>query len=162
MDEYAVPIDVRFHDIDGQGHLNSAVYHSYAEHARWCHLRSLGVLPEDLRAGGVGPVLLESTIRYHREVRAGETVRTTVAYEWAEPHRRTFVLRQAFLSEDGTLAAEMESVCGLLDLRSRKLIPDPRAYLAGLSPAAHDAFGHLDALGALGALGVAAGDGGAG
>ncbi|WP_433414087.1 acyl-CoA thioesterase [Microtetraspora malaysiensis] len=144
MDEYAVPLDIRFHDIDGQGHLNSAVYHSYAEHARWCHLRSLGVLPEDLRGGGVGPVLLESTIRFRREVRAGQTIRVTVAYEWGEPHGRTFVLRQAFLFEDGAVAAEMESVCGLLDLNARKLIVDPRGYLAGLSPAAHDAFGAFD------------------
>ncbi|MEU6998076.1 acyl-CoA thioesterase [Nonomuraea sp. NPDC046570] len=130
MGDFSVPITVRFDDTDGQGHLNSAVYHSYAEHARWCHLRSTGTLPEELRATGVGPVFLESTIRFRREIRAGETVHVSVVYDWPDSAGKTFVIRQEFVV-DGTVAAELDSVCGLLDLATRRLVPDPRVRLFG-------------------------------
>jgi acyl-CoA thioester hydrolase len=34
MSKYAVPVDVRFNDVDGLGHVNNAIYLSFLEHAR--------------------------------------------------------------------------------------------------------------------------------
>lgn len=34
MPAYAVPIEVRFNDVDGLGHVNNALYLTYLEHAR--------------------------------------------------------------------------------------------------------------------------------
>ncbi len=40
---FQIPIDVRFRDLDGLGHINNAVYHSYIEQARtvWLNESSL-------------------------------------------------------------------------------------------------------------------------
>ncbi len=34
MTSYAVPVDVRFNDVDGMGHVNNAVYLTFLEYAR--------------------------------------------------------------------------------------------------------------------------------
>lgn len=132
-DGFAVTIPVRAYELDTQQHLNSAVYFQYAEHARWEHLASLGIGLEDLLATGVGPVFLESTIRWHHEVRSGDTLTVGVAYAWGDKLAKTFRIDQAFRLPGGVLAAELTSRCGLLDLTTRRLVSDPRARLATLT-----------------------------
>jgi acyl-CoA thioester hydrolase len=120
LTDFAVPIAVRGYELDSNGHVNRAVYLQYAEHARWEYLRASGVEPARLRAAGVGPVTLEETIRYHRELRAGDELTVSCAVEWGEG--RTFRAEQEFRLTDGTLAAEVTGVCGVLDLEQRRLL----------------------------------------
>jgi acyl-CoA thioester hydrolase len=141
-----VRIDVRAYELDGQGHVNSAVYHQYAEHARWCFLAAAGITHANLLASGVGPVFLESTIRFRRELEAGDQVDVTCELR-DRGDGRTFAIPQRIRLADGTLAAELESVCGLLDLQRRKLAPDPLQRLASL---AGDPAGFLAAAGVSG------------
>ncbi|MEV5340846.1 acyl-CoA thioesterase [Streptomyces sp. NPDC052676] len=121
---FSVPVTVRGYETDTQGHLNQAVYLNYAEHARWSLLQAAGIRQADLLARGVGPVALETTIRYRRELRAGDEVRVTCEFEWGEG--KTFRIRQHIVKMDGTLAAEIEAVGGLLDLTTRRMVADPR------------------------------------
>jgi len=121
---FSVPVTVRGYETDTQGHLNQAVYLNYAEHARWSLLRAAGIRQTDLVARGVGPVALETTIRFRRELLAGDEVEVTCAFEWGEG--KTFRIRQIIRKADGTVAAEVEGVGGLMDLGARKLVADPR------------------------------------
>ena len=121
---FSVPVTVRGYETDTQGHLNQSVYLNYAEHARWSLLQAAGIRQADLVARGVGPVALETTIRFRRELLAGDEVTVTRAFEWSEG--KTFRIRQLITKTDGTVAAEVEGVGGLMDLRERRLVPDPR------------------------------------
>ncbi|MFE0369823.1 acyl-CoA thioesterase [Streptomyces tendae] len=121
---FSVPVTVRGYETDTQGHLNQSVYLNYAEHARWSLLQAAGVRQADLVAREVGPVALETTIRFRRELLAGDEVTVSCAFEWGEG--KTFRIRQLVTKADGTVAAEVEAVGGLMDLRERKLVPDPR------------------------------------
>ncbi|MGP4004136.1 acyl-CoA thioesterase [Streptomyces sp. 8N706] len=120
---FTVRITVRGYETDSQGHLNTSVYTQYAEHARWSLVQAAGMRQSELIEKGIGPVNLESTIRFHRELRAGEEVEVTCAFVWGEG--KTFRVEQTF-HRDGELVAELHSVGGLMDLRARKLLPDPR------------------------------------
>lgn len=120
---FKVRVTVRAYELDTQGHLNGAVYHQYGDHARWECLRAAGVSLDELLATGVGPVTLENTIRYHRELHAGDDVDITCEFDWGEG--RTFRMRQEVRRADGALAAEISSLGGLLDLERRRLVPDP-------------------------------------
>lgn len=128
---FSVPVTVRGYETDVQGHLNQAVYLNYAEHARWSLLRAAGIRQTDLVARGVGPVVLETTIRYLRELLAGDEAEVTCGFEWGEG--RAFRIRQTIRKTDGTVAAEIEAVGGLLDLRERRLVADPRRRLRELA-----------------------------
>ncbi|MFD3583723.1 acyl-CoA thioesterase [Streptomyces sp. NPDC058683] len=120
---YSVRVTVRGYETDVQGHLNQAVYINYAEHARWSLLRAAGITQAGLIGRGVGPVALETTIRYKRELLAGDEVDVTCVFEWSEG--KTFRVIQSITKTDGTLAAEVDAVGGLLDLKARRLIDRP-------------------------------------
>lgn len=121
---FSVPVTVRGYETDTQGHLNQSVYLNYAEHARWSMLQAAGIRQADLVARGVGPVALETTIRFQRELLAGDEVTVTCAFEWGTG--KTFRIRQLITRTDGTVAAEIEAVGGLMDLSGRRLVADPR------------------------------------
>ncbi|GAA2918783.1 MULTISPECIES: acyl-CoA thioesterase [Streptomycetaceae] len=128
---FFVDVTVRGYELDTQGHLNQAVYLQYAEHARWELLRAAGLPQEKLLAGGVGPVQLEVTVKYLRELRAGDRVRVSCAF--VHGSGRTFGVVQRIVKEDGTVAAEISGVGGMLDLTARRLIADPAGHLASLA-----------------------------
>jgi acyl-CoA thioester hydrolase len=120
---FTTRITVRGYETDFLGHLNGSVYVQYADHALWECGRAAGAPAEELIADGVGPVNLATTIRYHRELRAGDVVDVSCRFVWGEG--KTFRVEQEFRRPDGLLAAEVSSVCGLLDLNGRRLLPDP-------------------------------------
>ncbi|MBB6417187.1 thioesterase family protein [Streptomyces sp. AK010] len=120
---FSVPVTVRGYETDVQGHLNQAVYLNYAEHARWSLLHAAGISQSALVGSGVGPVALETTIRYKRELLAGDEVEVTCAFEW--DGGKTFRIEQSVLKADGTVAAEITALGGILDLEKRRLVADP-------------------------------------
>ena len=128
---FRVRIAVRRYELDIQGHLANAVYHQYGDHARWECLRAAGISAEKLLATGVGPVTLETTIRFRRELRGSDEVTVSCAFIWREG--RTFRIEQEFRRRDGTLAAELTSLGGLLDLAERRLVPDPATHFRTLA-----------------------------
>ncbi|MGW7548847.1 acyl-CoA thioesterase [Streptomyces sp. NPDC054770] len=130
---YSVRVTVRGYETDVQGHVNQAVYLNYAEHARWSLLQAAGVTQAQLIGRGVGPVGLETTIRYKRELLAGDEVDVTCVFEWSGG--KTFRMVQKITKADGTLAAEVDAVGGLLDLKARKLVADPREIFKELTSA---------------------------
>jgi acyl-CoA thioester hydrolase len=128
---FSVRVTVRGYETDVQGHLNQAVYLNYAEHARWSLLQAAGVSQARLGGRGVGPVALETTIRYHRELLAGDEVDVTCEFEWGVG--KTFRIRQEIRKTDGTLAAEVVAVGGMLDLEKRRLVTEPQEVFRELA-----------------------------
>ena len=128
---FSVPVTVRGYETDVQGHVNQAVYVNYAEHARWSLLKAAGISQAGLTAKGVGPVSLEMTVRYRRELMAGDETEVTCGFAWSEG--KTFRVEQTIRKADGTVAAEVTGVGGLMDLRMRKLVTDPREYFRVLA-----------------------------
>ncbi|MDQ0948664.1 acyl-CoA thioester hydrolase [Streptomyces phaeochromogenes] len=128
---FSVPVTVRGYETDVQGHLNQAVYVNYAEHARWSLLQAAGISQAGLAAKGVGPVSLEMTVRYRQELRAGDEVEVTCDFIWGEG--KTFRIEQTIRKTDGTVAAEITAVGGVMDLKERKLVVDPKDYFRALA-----------------------------
>ncbi|GHH92865.1 thioesterase [Streptomyces capillispiralis] len=122
---------MRGYETDVQGHLNQAVYLNYAEHARWSLLQEAGISQSGLIARGVGPVALETTIRYRRELLAGDEVDVSCAFAWSGG--KTFTIEQTITKSDGTVAADITAVGGLLDLARRKLVPNPQEVFRDLA-----------------------------
>ncbi|MER5219202.1 acyl-CoA thioesterase [Streptomyces flaveus] len=128
---FSVRVTVRGYETDVLGHLNQSVYLNYAEHARWSLVQAAGVSQENLIAKGVGPVTLETTIRYKRELRAGDEVEVTCDFHMDES--KVFRVEQTIRKPDGTVAAEISATGGLMDLKERKLVADPREYFRALA-----------------------------
>lgn len=126
-----VLIAVRSDDLDPNGHVRGPAYLAYADHARWLTLDAAGIDVADLLARGIGPVNLETTLRFHRELRALDHVEVHTRFEWATG--KVSWVEQRLARSDGTLVAEVSSVSGLLDLTARKLLPRPDQYWRSLA-----------------------------
>ncbi|WP_410591226.1 acyl-CoA thioesterase [Amycolatopsis sp. lyj-23] len=123
---FRVTIAVRCDDIDANGHVRGPAYLAYADHARWACLQAAGIDPAGLTARRIGPVNLETTVRFHRELPPYGEVDVSCDFRWGTG--KTSRVTQEFHAPDGTLAASVSSVSGLLDLDRRRLLPDPGAY----------------------------------
>lgn len=110
-------------EIDAQGHLAGSAYIDYANQALWEHLRFAGIDIDAMLASGAGPVNLETNIRFLSELRAGDTV-TLACQLTFTPGKKSYRVQVEFLRGD-TLAAQVVSIYGLLDLHERRLIDDP-------------------------------------
>lgn len=124
-EEFVVRIAARGYEADANGHVAGTTLLQYAQHARWECLRAAGIDQAELLEQRIGPVSLEESIRFHREVRPGDDIDVTCAFVWGE--RKTFRVQQDLSRPDGALVAEVTNVGGLLDLGERRLIPDPGA-----------------------------------
>ncbi|WP_073264943.1 thioesterase family protein [Cryptosporangium aurantiacum] len=119
-----VRVEVRAYELDTQGHVTTAVYLQYADHARWSLLQAAGVDLDEVRRAGLGPVTLETMVRFRRELRLGHAVDVSCEFDW--PGGRTGRVHQKLHRvDDGSLVAEVDSVGGLLDLGARRLVADP-------------------------------------
>ncbi|MFF4587550.1 acyl-CoA thioesterase [Streptomyces sp. NPDC001388] len=128
---FSVRVTVRGYETDVQGHVNQSVYINYAEHARWSLLHAAGITQSGLNARGVGPVALETTIRYRRELVAGDEVDVTCVFEWGGG--KTFRIEQTIKKTDGTVAAELTATGGLLDLKERRMVANPQDWFKELA-----------------------------
>ncbi|MEV6402046.1 MULTISPECIES: acyl-CoA thioesterase [Streptomyces] len=128
---FSVRVTVRGYETDVQGHLNQSVYINYAEHARWSLLQAAGITQAGLIGRGIGPVALETTIRYKRELLAGDEVDVTCVFAWGGG--KTFRIEQIIRRTDGTVAAELSAVGGLLNLETRRMVADPAQHFKELA-----------------------------
>lgn len=103
----------------------------YAEHARWELLRAAGIGGDKLISGGIGPVVLETNINYRRELRVGDEVAVTCEFQW--DGGKIFRIHQEMRELDGTVAAEVEVVLGIMDRTAHKPVADPGERLRALA-----------------------------
>ncbi|MGQ0841431.1 acyl-CoA thioesterase [Actinokineospora sp.] len=124
---WSIRIPVRSYELDSLGHLNHAVYHQYAEIARVEGFHAAGCSWFALIEAKTAPVLLSSTIHFRSELRAGDVVDVTCTVKFGSG--KTFANDSTITKLDGTVAAEITCVVGIMDLNLRKLVADPRAVL---------------------------------
>lgn len=126
---FSVHVTARNYETDRLGHLNQAVYASWAEHARVELLRCAGVTlpgPQNL-----GIVVLEAHIRYLKELRVGDEVDVTCGILFGEG--KTFWMDSEFIRADGVLCADVRAKMGLMDLGTRRLVAEPASRLGALA-----------------------------
>ncbi|HRN18957.1 MAG: thioesterase family protein [Trueperaceae bacterium] len=111
----SLDIQVRFVDTDALGHINNAVYATYAELGRVEFVRSL-----DLPPGGF--ILARLAIDYRLQVRLGQRVRVET---WVERIGTSSVTMRQVVHADDEPAAEIEAVAVWFDYDSNRPAPFP-------------------------------------
>ena len=119
--------------LDSFGHMNNARYMELFEQARWdlITLRGFGI--DTIRRTKTGPVVLEISVRFLRELAPREPI--VIRSEMVSYERRVGKLRQWMVRADGDVACDSIFTFGLFDLERRKLIePTPEwAYAVGIT-----------------------------
>ncbi|PKL74360.1 MAG: acyl-CoA thioesterase [Candidatus Melainabacteria bacterium HGW-Melainabacteria-1] len=121
--------------LDSFGHVNNARYLEIFEQARWNWLVAGGIDSGLIRSTGIGPVILELTLRFRKELLPRQQFRI---HSWCESYRKKILIIQQelrLLDAQGAsdeLAAEIRLTAGLMDLAERKLIDPPPEWQAGM------------------------------
>jgi acyl-CoA thioester hydrolase len=119
--------NVRFADMDRQGHVNNAVYPTYFETGRVLRIYD----PEHgFQVEGCTTVLARIEIDFLKELRWPGTVEIGTAI--AEIRRSSYVFSQAIFSE-GDCAARARSTMVLIDRATRKARPLPPELIERLN-----------------------------
>src|SRR3990172_8932060 len=120
------PIEVRYGDLDPQGHLNNAKYMTYMEQARIHYVKHLG-----LWEGGsfltIGFILAEAQITFKAPVAFGQPVQVGVRVTRLGNKSLDMVYRM----EDAQTGQELASGSSVLvtyDYRSGKTMPIPVSW----------------------------------
>ncbi len=122
---------IRESHLDTFGHVNNATYLQLFEEARWDYITEAGYGLERVRTEQIGPVALDATIKYRKELVLREQI--TIETRFAgRPNRLTFVLEQMIKKENSQIAATFSITLGIMDFKERKLIQPPEGWLKAM------------------------------
>lgn len=133
--EYQEEFEVRWADLDPNGHLRHTAYMDCAAQARVGFLNAAGFTLERFRAIGIGPVLFREEAQYLREVRANERLRVTTAVSGISSNRKHWRIRHHIYKADGKLACVVNVQGTWLDLRARKIAMPPADLITAMEQA---------------------------
>ncbi len=118
------PIEVRYGDLDPQGHLNNAKYLTYFEQARIQYFVELGLFSPSQSFMDIGVILAEARVTFHAPIHFGQTVK--VGVRTFELGNKSMKVEQAiFQPTTGDRLASGQVVLVAFDYRLNKTIPLP-------------------------------------
>jgi acyl-CoA thioester hydrolase len=125
MSNYAMPVQIRWADIDQNRHLRHSVYYDYGAMMRMHVLQSNGLTTQKLEELKVGPILFREEAIFKREIKLEDHITITVELLKSTENYARWSLRHHFLKADNSLAAIVTIDGAWMDLEKRKLaVPD--------------------------------------
>lgn len=123
---YYHPIEVRYGDLDPQGHLNNAKYLTYFEQARISYIAHLGLWTSG-SFNDIGIILADAHVTFRSAVQFGQRVRVGVRVS----RLGNKSLNMEYRLEDQDTGAELASGSTVLvayDYRTGRTIPVPENW----------------------------------
>ncbi len=118
------PLEIRYADIDAQGHLNNAKFLTFFEQARIQYLRHLGLFREGTSFMEIGVILADIHVAFRAPVLWGMDVRVGVAT--IHLGNKSMKVAQCLKNGiDGPIMAEGEVVLVTYDYHSGATLPLP-------------------------------------
>ncbi len=136
MAPFTKTLELRWSDVDQNGHVRHSIYSDLGAEARIAWLSEGGFPWQRFVSLGLGPVLLREELEFRREISLGDRVAVDVRAAGLSPDGARWKLAHDLTRSDGTLAARITVLGGWLDHASRRLVPPPAELLA--------IFGHTD------------------
>jgi len=126
------PTEVRYGDLDPQGHVNNAKYLTYFEQARVYYLIYLGLFGKDQSFMEIGLIVADIHIAYHAPTHYGDAIKTGVRTK--RIGGKSIVVEQAVVDVNtGQEMAKGEVVMVTFDYKAKKTIPVPDEWREKIS-----------------------------
>ena len=121
------PIEVRYGDLDPQGHVNNAKYLTYFEQARIAYWIDMGFFTTDQSFMEIGVILADVHLTYLAPVYFGQKIK--VGVHVARLGNKSMTWEQNVVNvESGKELARAEIVIVAYDYRQEKTIPIPQEW----------------------------------
>ena len=140
MNEYSRTYEIRWSDLDANGHVNYSAYINAAGDVRYHFFWEHGFPPEKFEQLGMGPTYTAIHAEFLREVRLGETVTITYAVSGFSAQGVRWKVHHDILKSNGKKAVSLEIEGAIFDLNTRKpTVPSPELLqIFSLIPRAKD------------------------
>ena len=126
------PIEVRYGDLDPQGHVNNAKHLTYFEQARIHYMTELGLFTKDQSFMQIGVIVADIHITYLEPIRFGQNIKAGVHV--AKLGGKSMTWEQNILDADtGKELAKGEVILVTYDYKEEKTIPIPREWRETIS-----------------------------
>lgn len=113
------PLLIKEVDLDAYTHVNNATYLKMFEEARWDYIHHNGYGFKKIHDTGIGPIVLESTVRYLKELRLRDNI--VIETKFVSYDKKIGRMHQTMMRGD-EICCTAEFTIGLFDLKERKLI----------------------------------------
>ena len=118
---YFKDFDIRWGDIDANGHLGNASYIEYMSHTRMSFFSDQGLDLKDMRELGLGPIALYEHIYYFKEISLDQDIRVSLEIVGMTADSQFIKMEHNFYDQRGTNLAFSEILFSWIDLETRKL-----------------------------------------
>ena len=126
------PTEVRYGDLDPQGHVNNAKYLTYFEQARIYYLIKLGLFNKDQSFMEVGVIIADIHIIYHSTTHYGDDIK--VGVKITRIGTKSITVEQCVMdAKTGKLMASGTVVMVTFDYEGLKTIPVPEEWKQKIS-----------------------------
>jgi acyl-CoA thioester hydrolase len=121
------PIEVRYGDLDPQGHVNNAKHLTYFEQARVAYMIELGLFTKDQSFMKIGVIVADIHIRYLEPIYFGQNIK--VGVHAAQLGNKSMTWEQNIVEADtGKELARAEVIIVTYDYKEEKTISIPQEW----------------------------------
>lgn len=125
MGQFISEYDVRWNDIDSNGHLRNTMYSEFAAQTRVNFMINKGLMPDFLEKAQLGHILFREELIYHREVRMGDKVKVNLLLGGMTRDARKLHLINEIFRSDGIRACTIYTIMSWMDLVKRRIVSPP-------------------------------------
>jgi len=126
------PIEVRYGDLDPQGHVNNAKHLTFFEQARIAYFIQLGIFTKDQSFMEIGVILADVHLTYLEPIYYGQNIKVGVHVSRLGNKSMTWEQNIAD-GETGRELAKGEVIVVAYDYHSEKTVPIPHAWREKIS-----------------------------
>ncbi|WP_299112368.1 acyl-CoA thioesterase [uncultured Winogradskyella sp.] len=126
---YKKQFEIRWSDVDANGHLANSAYTNFMSHARMSFFGNKGFSMPEIRKYNIGPVVFYEHMYYFKESFIGAPITVTIEVSGLSEDGMLFMFEHNFHNEKGDHLAYCEMQGAWIDMTSRKLIGLPKALL---------------------------------
>lgn len=125
-------VQIRWSDMDANGHLRHSVYYDYGAMARIDILRSQGIGMEFMSKHKIGPILFREECTFRKEIKAGDVIYIHSQLSALRKDGSRFSIRHDLKKAD-ILCSTIQIDGAWLDTEKRKLTVPPKEIRAAFS-----------------------------
>ena len=129
-DNYIIPIQIRWADLDANFHLRHSVYYDYGAFCRIQFFEENGMPNHLMQQLQFGPILFREEAVFRKEIRLGDTLSIDMVLTKSKKNFSRWSVRHQLLKQEGLLAAVLSVDGAWINTNLRKLATPPEEMAA--------------------------------
>ena len=126
---YKKQFEIRWSDVDANGHLANSAYTNFMSHTRMAFFLEFGYSMPSMKKHNVGPVVFYEHMYYFKEAFLGTPITVTMEVSGISDDGMLFMFEHNFYNHKGENLAYCEMQGAWIDLNARKLTALPKPLL---------------------------------